>query len=101
MEAVKDICVENEALAAQIDSAFRALEDRRQAVSAALKTEESPPPSCLALTSIQAEIADSPWIALTAGESFAGVSAAFANAPSRNWRSSSRFLQRSWTAIRR
>jgi len=32
MEAVKDICVENEALAAQIDSAFAALEPSKTGV---------------------------------------------------------------------
>lgn len=56
LETIKDLRIENEALANQIDAAFVALEDRRKAVALALTEEVDLPQSCMEPVTIHAVI---------------------------------------------
>lgn len=56
-ETIKDLRIENEALADQIETALASLEERRKAVASALETDTDLPQTCLAPATIQNEVA--------------------------------------------
>lgn len=56
-EIIKDLRIENEALADQIEAALASLEERRKAVASALETDTDLPQTCLAPATIQKEVA--------------------------------------------
>lgn len=56
-ETIKDLRIENEALADQIEAALASLEERRKAVASALETDTDLPQTCLAPATIQKEVA--------------------------------------------
>jgi energy-coupling factor transporter ATP-binding protein EcfA2 len=77
-ETIKDLRIENEALADRIDAAFDALEERRKVVSASLLQDAELPQDCPAAVTIQKEI-DALHAQLEERARTLGVDAAAAN----------------------